>query len=156
MMIRKSLALMVLAACCGLRAAEVDPVFYLPFEEQDGATVCVDRMDAKRSCKLNNPKRYSFGAGKAGKALSLANAKEKLSPAENPNAGVDVASFWDDDFAKAMSVEVWVRIAEDVEYRAVERFVPVGEFAEEDLVLLRGDVQDPVGRDVGRGDCLVL
>ena len=67
------------AACCGLCAAEVDPVFYLPFEEQDGATVCVDRMDAKRACRLINPKRYSFGAGKAGKALSLANAKEKTS-----------------------------------------------------------------------------
>ena len=105
------------AACCGLCAAEVDPVFYLPFEEQDGATVCVDRMDAKRACKLINPKRYSFGAGKAGKALSLANAKEKTSPAENPNAGVEVLNFWDEDFAKAMSVEVWVRIAEDVEYR---------------------------------------
>ena len=117
MMIRKSLALAVLAACCVLRAAEVDPTLYLPFEEQDGAAVCVDLRDAKRVCKLVNPKRYSFVPGKSGKALSLANAKEKLSPAENPNAGVDVVNFWDDDYAKAMSIEVWVRIAEDVEYR---------------------------------------
>ena len=101
-----------------LAAADLDPFFHLAFDtEADGAAACVDRMDAKRVCKLVNPKRYSFVPGKSGKALSLDNAKEKMSPKENPNAGIDIGAFWDDDFAKAMSIEVWVKIGADVEYR---------------------------------------
>ena len=108
----------LIAGTVVVTAAESDPVFHLSFDtEKDGAEVCVDRANPQRVCKLNNPKRYSFAPGKIGNALFLDNAREKSAPKDNPNAGIEVPRFWDPDFAKAMSIEVWVKIAKDVEYQ---------------------------------------
>ena len=95
-----------------------EPVFHLSFDtEKDGAEVCVDRANPERVCKLKNPKRCSFAPGKVGNALFLDNAREKVAPKDNPNALVEVPRFWDPDFAKAMSIEVWVKMAQDVNYK---------------------------------------
>lgn len=113
-----------LAMACGAMAAEGDPVFHLSFDtEKDGAEVCVDRMDPERLCKLNNPKRVSFAPGKIGNALVLDNAREKTAPKDNPNAFVEVPRFWDPDFTKAMSIEVWVKIAKDVDYKRTLMYI---------------------------------
>ena len=94
-----------------------EPVFHLSFDtEKDGATACVDQMKPERVCKLNNPKRCSFAPGKVGNALFLDNPLEKSGPEDNPMAGVEVPRFWDPDFAKAMSIEMWVKLAKDGDY----------------------------------------
>ena len=106
-------------------AAEAEgPVFYLSFDdEKPGTEVCIDRANPARVCKLNNPKRCSFAPGKVGNALFLDNAREKTAPKENPNAGVEVPRFWDPDFARAMSIEVWVKIAKDVNYKSTLMYI---------------------------------
>ncbi len=107
-----------LAMVCGAMAAEGDPVFHLSFDDiKPGAESCADRMNPDRVCSLNNPKRFSSADGKSGQALALDNAKEKTAPKDNPNAGITVPRFWDGDFAKALSVEVWIKIDKDVEYK---------------------------------------
>ena len=118
------LGMMACVLAMAAMAAELDPVFHLTFdEEKAGATTCVDRMNPERVCNLLNLKRVSFGPGKFGNALVLDNAKEKTAPADNPNAGIMVNRFWDPDFAKAMSIEVWVKIGEDVDYKRCLMYV---------------------------------
>ena len=110
-------AALIAGATLATAADPNDPVFHLSFDtEKDGAEVCVDRMNPERVCKLKNPKRCSFAPGKVGNALFLDNAREKIAPKENPNALIEVPRFWDPDFAKAMSIEVWVKMAKDVDY----------------------------------------
>ena len=95
-----------------------EPVFHLSFDtEKEGVEVCVDRANPERVCKLHNTKRCSFAPGKVGNALYLDNAREKTAPKDNPNAYVEVPRFWDPDFAKAMSIEVWVKMAKDINYK---------------------------------------
>lgn len=96
-------------------AASADPVFHLAFdEEQPGAAACVDRMNPERVCKFTNPKRCSFAPGRVGNALMLDNPKEANGTADNPNVWIDVPRFWDMDYTKALSIEVWVRMAQDI------------------------------------------
>lgn len=107
-----------LSMVCGAMAAEGDPVFHLSFDDiKPGAESCADRITPGRVCKINNPKRISSVEGKAGQALALDNAKEKSAPKDNPNAGITIPRFWDDDFAKAMSIEVWIKIDKDVDWK---------------------------------------
>jgi len=111
-------AALIAGAGIMMAAESNEPCFHLSFDEgKEGAEVCVDRMKPDRICKLNNPKRITFADGKIGKALVLDNPPEKTAPNENPMAGVDVLDFWEDDFTKAMSIEVWVKIAKDADYR---------------------------------------
>ena len=106
-------------------AAEADePVFHLTFDEcKEGIEVCVDRMKPERVCKLHNPRRISFVDGKIGKAIFLDNPNTKLGPKDNPMAGVDVPDFWDPVFAKALSIEAWVKIAKDTEFRTMLMYI---------------------------------
>jgi len=111
-------AAILVGAGAAMAATPNDPVFCLSFDtEKDGAEVCVDRMNPDRVCKLINPKRITFVDGKIGKTMMLDNPLTKRGTKEDPMAGVQVADFWDNDFAKAMSIEVWVNIAKDIEYR---------------------------------------
>ena len=101
-----------------------EPVFHLSFDtEKEGAEACVDRANPERVCKLQNTKRCSFAPGKVGNALFLDNAREKTAPKDNPNAYIEVPRFWDPDFARAMSIEVWVKIAKDTEFRAMLMYI---------------------------------
>ena len=111
-------AALVIGAGVAMAADANDPVFYLSFDtEKDGAEVCSDRMKPDRVCKLINPKRITFADGKVGKTMEIDNPLVKRGTKEDPMAGVLVPGFWDADFAKAMSIEVWVKIAKDVDYR---------------------------------------
>jgi len=105
-------------------AAPDEPVFHLSFDtEKTGAEVCVDQANPARVCKLKNPKRCSFAPGRIGNALFLDNAREKTAPKDDPNAYVEVPRFWDPDFAKAMSIEVWVKMANDVNYKRTLMYI---------------------------------
>ena len=117
-------AALLVGVAAAMAAPPDDPVFYLSFDtEKDGAEVCVDRMKPERVCRRHNPRRISFVDGKTGKAILLDNPNTKFGPKDNPMAGVDVPDFWDPDFAKAMSIEVWVKIAKDTEFRTMLMYI---------------------------------